>query len=213
MLIVRRLFLILLLFVSSLSAALAAEDNRNTLLVFGDSLSAAYGMDNRQSWVALLEQRLQQTYPEWKLVNLSVSGETSAGGLRRFPEALERYDPELVLLELGANDGLRGLPVPVMKDNLLKMISQAKAIDADVMLFEMLIPPNYGPVYSRLFTQSFHQLSENKNTTLIPFFLDGIAGQDELNQPDGIHPLPKAQPMILNNVWPLIEKALERDQD
>ncbi len=211
MLIVRRLFLIIMLFTASLSAAMAAEDNQKTLLVFGDSLSAAYGMDSRQGWVTLLEQRLQQTHPEWKVVNLSLSGETTTGGLRRFPEALERHDPELVLLELGANDGLRGLPVPVMKANLQKMINQAEAIEAKVLLFEMLVPPNYGPVYSRLFTESYRQLSTRQSTTLIPFFLDGVAGDEKLNQQDGIHPLPKAQPLILENVWPVVEEALQQE--
>ncbi|MGY0220098.1 arylesterase [Endozoicomonadaceae bacterium StTr2] len=195
--------------VFTLSAARAADDNQNTLLVFGDSLSAAYGMDTRQGWVALLEQRLQQTHPEWKLVNLSLSGETSAGGLRRFPEALERHDPEVILLELGANDGLRGLPVPVMKKNLQKMIQQAEAIDAEVLLFEMQIPPNYGPLYTRLFNNTFHKLADKESTTLVPFFLEDVAGNAKLNQADGIHPLPKAQPVLLDNVWPLVEDALD----
>ncbi|WP_461538141.1 arylesterase [Spongorhabdus nitratireducens] len=209
MLIACRLFLMILLSVFTLSAARAADDNQNTLLVFGDSLSAAYGMDTRQGWVALLEQRLQQTHPEWKLVNLSLSGETSAGGLRRFPEALERHDPEVILLELGANDGLRGLPVPVMKKNLQKMIQQAEAIDAEVLLFEMQIPPNYGPLYTRLFNNTFHKLADKESTTLVPFFLEDVAGNAKLNQADGIHPLPKAQPVLLDNVWPLVEDALD----
>ncbi|MET4696542.1 arylesterase [Endozoicomonas lisbonensis] len=190
-------------------AASGAPVNQKTLLVYGDSLSAAYGLEIQQGWVSLLQEKLHQTKSGWKVVNLSISGETTAGGLSRLPAALEEHRPELMLLELGANDGLRGTPLKSMSSNLEQIIQQAQKKNVDVLLFEMMIPPNYGPAYTRKFTQVFHDLGEQYTVPVVPFFLDGVAGHPELNQPDGIHPVAKAQPMIFDNVWPHIKTAID----
>ena len=179
-----------------------------TLLVYGDSLSAAYGIDIKKGWVSLLQEKLLQTKPDWKVVNLSISGETTAGGVSRLEQALKKHQPSLMLLELGANDGLRGTPLKSMKGNLEKMIVQAREKGVDVVLFEMQIPPNYGPVYSRGFTQTFHNLGKTYDVPVLPFFLDGVAGHSDLNQDDGIHPKAVAQPKLLENVWPHLEPLL-----
>ena len=192
----------------SLTAAnlLAAE---KTLLVYGDSLSAAYGLtDVNQGWVQLLQDKItRQKYP-WKVVNVSISGETTAGGLSRLDRVLQTTQPELVLLELGANDGLQGKPLQTLKSNLDNMISLALKYECDVILFEMKIPPNYGSVYTQRFNQTFHDLGAKWNIPVLPFFLAGVAGDNSLNQPDGIHPTQKAQPIILQNVWPLLQERL-----
>ncbi|GAA4652141.1 arylesterase [Kistimonas scapharcae] len=182
--------------------------DQKTLLVFGDSLSAAYGIDSRKGWVALLQEKLAGTHPEWQVVNASISGETTSGGLSRLPEALETYTPDLVLLQLGANDGLRGLPLKGMKNNLSQMIVLSQQQNADVLLFEMRIPPNYGPVYSRRFQGVFSELADQHDIGLVPFFLDGVAGDAALNQPDGIHPVASAQPKLLENIWSFIVTSL-----
>lgn len=191
----------------SLLVAQAAYGQK-TLLVYGDSLSAAYGLEIQQGWVSLLQEKLAQTKSGWKVVNLSVSGETTAGGLSRLPAALEEHRPELMLLELGANDGLRGISLKAMSRNLEQMIQQAQKKNVNVLLFEMMIPPNYGPAYTQKFTRIFHYLGKQYTVPVVPFFLDGVAGHPELNQPDGIHPTAKAQPIIFDNVWPHIKVAL-----
>ena len=190
-------------------AAIGAPVNQKTLLVYGDSLSAAYGLEIQQGWVSLLQEKLRQTKPDWKVVNLSISGETTAGGLSRLPAALDQHRPDVMLLELGANDGLRGTSLKAMSDNLEQMIQQAKKNDVEVLLFEMMIPPNYGPAYTQRFTQIFHDLGKEYTVPVVPFFLDGVAGHSELNQPDGIHPVAKAQPIVFDNVWPYIKSAIE----
>ena len=182
--------------------------DQKTLLVFGDSLSAAYGIDSRKGWVALLQEKLADSYPEWQIVNASIGGETTSGGLSRLPEALEAHTPDLVLIQLGANDGLRGLPLKGMKNNLSRMIALSQQQNADVLLFEMRIPPNYGPVYSRRFQGVFSELVDQHNIELVPFFLDGVAGYVEKNQADGIHPKASAQPELLENVWKVLASEL-----
>ncbi|OQX35262.1 MAG: arylesterase [Oceanospirillales bacterium LUC14_002_19_P2] len=182
--------------------------DQKTLLVFGDSLSAAYGIDSRKGWVALLQEKLADSYPEWQIVNASIGGETTSGGLSRLPEALETHTPDLVLIQLGANDGLRGLPLKGMKNNLSRMIALSQQQNADVLLFEMRIPPNYGPVYSRRFQGVFSELVDQHNIELVPFFLDGVAGYVEKNQADGIHPKASAQPELLENVWKVLASEL-----
>ena len=191
------------------SYASGAPVDQKTLLVFGDSLSAAYGLEIQQGWVSLLQEKMQQTKPHWQVVNLSVSGETTAGGLSRLPLALEEHQPDLMLLELGANDGLRGTSLSAMRDNLETMLQQARQNAVKVVLFEMQIPPNYGPIYTEGFTQTFHDLGKKYKVYVLPFFLDGVAGHPELNQPDGIHPVARAQPIILNNVWQHLEQKLK----
>ncbi|MCW7555618.1 arylesterase [Endozoicomonas gorgoniicola] len=190
-------------------AASATPVSQKTLLVYGDSLSAAYGLEIQQGWVSLLQEKLHQTKSGWKVVNLSISGETTAGGLSRLPAALEEHRPELMLLELGANDGLRGTSLKSISGNLEQMIQLAQKKNVEVLLFEMMIPPNYGPAYTRQFTRVFHDLGEQYTVQVVPFFLDGVAGHPELNQPDGIHPTAKAQPKIFDNVWPRIKAALD----
>ncbi len=187
-------------------AAAAAE---KTLLVYGDSLSAAYGIEINQGWVYLLQQKMQQTNPNWKVVNVSISGETTAGGLSRLKTTLDKYKPDLMLLELGANDGLRGTSLKSTKQNLEKMIAMAQANKVRTVLFEMQIPPNYGPLYTRKFTNIFQELGKTYNLTVVPFFLAGVAGNSDLNQPDGIHPTAEAQPKLLENVWTGLQPLLE----
>lgn len=186
--------------------------SEKTLLVYGDSLSAGYGLkDINQGWVQLLQEKIdQQQYP-WNVVNISISGETSAGGLSRLRDTLDATKPDLVLLELGANDGLQGIPLTSFKSNMEQMIALITEHDSDIMLFEMQIPPNYGPVYTKRFTQVFAELGNQWDIPVVPFFLDGVAGHPSLNQSDGIHPTAKAQPQLLANVWPVLEPHLQMD--
>ncbi len=173
-----------------------------TVLVFGDSISAGYGLDNGAGWVALLAQRIQSDGYPYDVVNASVSGETSAGGVTRLPDALNLYKPEVVLLELGANDGLRGQPPQVMQANLEKMIDMISARGAKPLLFEMRIPNNYGPVYTQHFNQAFHAAATAKKIPLVPFFLGAVATDaDRWFQADGIHPNAAAQPKLMEAVW------------
>lgn len=186
----------------------AAGAEAPRVLVFGDSLSAAYGIDKSAGWVALLQDRLREhTFPH-EVINLSISGETSAGGLRRLPAALERYRPTLVLLELGANDGLRGQPLAQMRDNLAEMVRRSRAVGAQVLIFEMRIPSNYGPRYTEAFHSSFGEVSERAGATLVPFFLRAIATDPSQFLDDGIHPNEAAQVRLLDAVWPHVEALL-----
>ncbi|WP_281647576.1 arylesterase [Parendozoicomonas sp. Alg238-R29] len=177
--------------------------------MFGDSLSAAYGIDLDKGWVALLENQLQKTHPNWQVVNVSISGETTSGGLSRLPAELEKHSPDLVLLELGANDGLRGTPLKSIQKNFSAMLQLLADSKTPTLLFEMQMPPNYGPAYTKRFNTIYKDLSSEFDVTLVPFFLDGIAGQEQLNQPDGIHPTAEAQPILFKNVWPTIEPHLK----
>lgn len=180
-----------------------------TILVWGDSLSAGYGLDAGSGWVALLDQRLKAQAPDWKLVNGSVSGETTAGGLSRLPAALDRDRPAIVLIELGGNDALRGGKLDLMRDNLSRMVALAKKAGARPVIFEMRIPENYGPVYTREFTASFGTVARTENVTLLPFFLMPlVAERTRWFQDDGIHPNAAAQPLILDAVWPTLAPML-----
>ncbi|MBA2778421.1 arylesterase [Billgrantia kenyensis] len=184
--------------------ALAAE--RPVLLVVGDSLSTAYGFEQEAGWVTLLDERLDGSV---RVINASISGETSGGGASRLPELLGQHDPDIVLLELGGNDGLRGLPPTQLKANLAEMIEASQAIGAEVLLLGIDIPPNYGQAYRRAFTDVFSRLAETYDTPLVPFLLEGVALEEGLMQSDGIHPTAEAQPIILDNVWPALEPLLE----
>ena len=176
-----------------------------TVLVMGDSLSAGYGIAIEQGWVQLLQQRLRaQGYPH-TVVNASISGETTAGGLARLPAALDTHKPELVLIELGANDGLRGLSLDTMQKNLEQMMRLSRAAGARPVLFEMLIPPNYGPTYTEAFKRVYGTLAIARNEPLVPFFLWPVALQPEYFQDDGIHPTVAAQPLLLDAVWTALE--------
>jgi acyl-CoA thioesterase-1 len=197
-----------LLFICLGLAATAAHGE--TVLVFGDSLSSAYGMQAPRGWVALLEQRLKRERPDYSVANASISGETSAGGLARIGKALERSKPSVVILELGANDGLRGLPVAEMSRNLSSIIEQSQKAGARVLLVGMRLPPNYGDAYTGAFAQAYVELAKRHRIELLPFLLDGVAERPELFQGDRIHPTDAAQPAVLANVWKKLDPLLRK---
>ena len=189
-------FLLLLLMNSgSLQAA-----ERPVILVMGDSLSAAYNLPTSAGWVSLLEERLKKQ-TNWLVVNASISGETTSGGLTRLPGLLRQHQPDLVLLELGANDGLRGLPPKLISNNLEKMLTLSQESGAKVMLIGILLPPNYGPAYLAQFEQTYPNLAKKHQLPLVPFLLEGVADKPSLMQADGLHPTAEAQPIILETVW------------
>ena len=179
------------------------------ILVLGDSLSAGYGIPVEKGWVSLLQRRLVERGFPYRVVNASISGDTTSGGLSRLPAALELHRPAIVVLELGANDGLRGQPPMAMSRNLSRMIEQSQQAGARVLLAEMRIPPNYGPLYAQKFQATFGELAQHYAIPLIPFLLDGVAGNPALIQDDGLHPRGEAQPRILDNVWAVLEPALK----
>ncbi|PPD52975.1 MAG: arylesterase [Methylotenera sp.] len=188
------------------STAQAAQ----TIVVFGDSLSAAYGIQPNTGWVALLENKLKSQNNLYKVVNASISGETTSGGLSRFDQMLKTHQPNIVVIELGANDGLRGLSLSEMQSNLNSMITKAKAKNATVMLLGMKIPPNYGIQYTQKFSAIYNDSAQKYQLSLVPFFLDGVAGNRSLVQDDGLHPTAAAQPKLLENVWPKLESLLKK---
>ena len=179
-----------------------------TGLIVGDSISAAFGLDTRQGWVALLEQRLRDEGFSDTVVNASVSGDTSAGGQARLPALLAAHKPALVVLELGGNDGLRGQLPTQLQQNLASMIDQSRDSGAKVLLLGMQLPPNYGVRYTQAFAQVYSNLATEKKVALVPFFLEGIGGKPELMQADGIHPAGAAQGKLLENVWPALKPLL-----
>mgnify|MGYP000213859987 CR=1 FL=1 len=178
------------------------------ILVMGDSLSAAYGLAKEQGWVSLMEARLAQKFPKCTVVNASVSGETTAGGKTRLPALLKTHEPSHMILELGANDGLRGLPVEAMNDNLTAMTVMARRATAQTILVGMQIPPNYGQNYSRKFAETFTQISRKQKVPLVPFMLEGFADNPKAFQADGIHPNADFQTKILDNLWPTVSTTL-----
>lgn len=180
------------------------------MLVYGDSLSTAYGMPERRGWVALLEERLKRERPDYSVANASISGETTAGGLARIGKVLERQKPAIVILELGANDGLRGLPVAAMKQNLSAIIEQSQKADAKVLLVGMRLPPNYGDPYTKAFERAFADLAKSHRTALLPYLLEGVGDKTELFQPDRIHPTEAAQPAVLKNVWAALRPLFKK---
>lgn len=181
-----------------------------TILVFGDSLSAAYGIPRNSGWVSLLEQRLANEKPGWLVINASVSGETTSGGLSRILPVLLEHQPAIVVLELGANDGLRGLAIKDAERNLSKIIEASRNAKARVIMLGMRIPPNYGLKYTSEFSRMYVALAKRYKTALVPFFLDGVAGNPKLIQPDGLHPTANAQSKLLQNIWPELQKLLTR---
>lgn len=185
--------------------ALAAE---RTLLVLGDSLSAGYGMAREQGWVSLLSSRVRDRHPDWDVVNASMSGETTAGGAARIAAELSAHRPDLLLLELGANDALRGLPLEQAQANLQRIIDQARGAGATVLLVGMRIPPNYGRAYTEAFEAMYRTLAEQPGVTLLPFLLEPIALEREAFQPDNVHPVAEVQPRLLEHVWPALEPLL-----
>jgi len=204
---VRRLFFLLALLLTSVSAQAEAP----VILVFGDSISAGYGLARVElGWVELLKTRLKMQGYGYQVINASVSGETTAGGLARLPRALGLHHPKIVILELGGNDGLRALPVPQMRDNFAQMIDLSTNEGAKVLLLGMRIPPNYGPQYTSQFEAVYGDLARADKLPLVPFLMDHIALQPELMQADDIHPNVKGQPILLDNVWPVLQPMLRK---
>jgi acyl-CoA thioesterase-1 len=204
---VRRLYFLVALLLVSVSAL--AEDP--VILVFGDSISAGYGLERVDlGWVELLKTRLKRQGYGYQVVNASVSGETTAGALARLPRALQVHRPQIVILELGGNDGLRALPVPQMRDNFVRMIELATHAGAKVLLLGMRIPPNYGPQYTSQFESVYGELARSDRLPLVPFLMDHVALQPDLMQNDNIHPNVKGQPVLLDNVWPALEPMLRK---
>jgi acyl-CoA thioesterase-1 len=204
---VNRLFVLFVLMV----AANSARAEMPAILVFGDSISAGYGLPRiDRGWVALLQAKLKSEGYGDEVVNASVSGETTAGGLARLPRALGLHHPAVVVLELGGNDGLRALPIDQMRANLAHMIDLAKGAGAKVLLLGMRIPPNYGPQYTAQFTAVYADLARDEHVPLVPFLLSDVALHPDLMQADGVHPVEAAQPILLATVWPTLEPLLER---
>ncbi|VTX88802.1 arylesterase [Acinetobacter ursingii] len=180
-----------------------------TILIVGDSISAGYGINPEQGWVQLLQKRLDQQYPkQHKVVNASVSGETTSGALARMPKLLQSYKPDVVVIELGGNDALRGQPPQMIQKNLGQLVQQSQQAKAKVLLFGMKIPPNYGTAYSQAFENNYKVISQQYKIKPLPFFMQGIAGHKDLMQNDQIHPNAKAQSILLNNAYPYIKGAL-----
>ena len=190
------------------TTASAASPAPRTVVVLGDSLSAGYGIKIQEGWVSLLAQRLASEGYGYRVVNASVSGETTQGGLARLPRALSTHKPAIVIVELGGNDGLRGLPLNVSQENLRKIIELARDAKARVVLVGMVIPPNYGQRYGQQFRDMFADLAKTYSLPFVPFFLDKIALTPGLMQDDGIHPNAKGQPQMLENLWPKLKPLL-----
>ena len=188
----------------------AEADSEYTLMVYGDSLSAAYGIEESAGWVELLSQKLAVENFPYDVINGSVSGETTTGGLSRMPAMLDTYQPDLLILELGGNDGLRGIPLLNIRENLVAMVTLAQKSGAEVILAGIQIPPNYGSRYTDPFYSQFAEIAGELNLALVPFLIDGIPQQPQLMQNDGIHPKAEAQGMILDNVWPILETKLSK---
>jgi acyl-CoA thioesterase I len=204
---VKRLFVLVVLCWAAISAHAATP----VILVFGDSISAGYGLPRvEQGWAALLQAKLKEEGYGDQVVNASVSGETTAGGLARLPRALNLHHPAIVVLELGGNDGLRALPVAQMRENLSRMAELAATAGAKVLLLGMRIPPNYGPQYTAEFSRVYADLARDQKLPLVPFLLNGIAQAPDLMQADGIHPNQAGQPKLLDAVWPALQPLLQR---
>jgi acyl-CoA thioesterase-1 len=187
-------------------AALCAE---KSILVFGDSLSAAYGIAQARGWVALLSERLKRERPDYIVVNASISGDTSSGGASRIEKSLQQHKPAVLVVELGANDGLRGLPIAQMKQNLGRIIEQGQNAGAHVLLLGMKLPPNYGPEYTQAFESAYAELAKRYRVALVPFLLEDFATKPDLFQPDRIHPTEAAQPLMQERVWKALGPLLK----
>ncbi|MGI9291715.1 MAG: arylesterase [Gammaproteobacteria bacterium] len=188
---------------------LQASDERPSILILGDSLSAGFGLDIEESWVSLLQTRLDKEGYGYKVVNASISGDTTGNGLRRLPRALQIHQPEIVIIELGGNDGLRGISIDIMRNNLEEMINLVQEGQAEIVLAGMLIPPNYGADYTQSFADVYPELAKKYGLALIPFFMEGVALEANMMQPDGIHPNKKAQPVLMETVWVSLKPELK----
>lgn len=180
------------------------------ILVVGDSLSAGFGIEVSAGWVALLQDRLTAEGYEYRVVNASISGDTTGGGLRRLPRALERHEPVIILVELGGNDGLRATPVPIIRSNLERMVALSREAGSQVILAGMQLPPNYGSAYTDAFAEVYAEVAEAQDVGLIPFFMDGVALNPEKLLPDMIHPNADGQPVLLENAWRALQPLLTK---
>lgn len=206
----RTVFVKYVLSISVILSALVASPAiaKQKILVFGDSLSAAYGLDEKSGWVNLLQKKLAESHPDYKVINASISGETTSGGANKIKQTLELHQPDIIIIELGGNDGLQGLSLKSMRQNLTQIIEEAKRHQTKTLLVGMKIPPNYGIKYTKDFNEMFKLLSQQFQTAYVPFLLEGIGGNPALMQQDSIHANASAQPMILENVWPSLEPLL-----
>ena len=192
----------------TLTAAAAPAATSKTLLVYGDSLSAAYGIGQKDGWVSLLQERIRKSGLDYNVANASISGETSSGGASRIAATLAQHKPRVTLIALGANDGLRGLPVKQLQDNLSRIIGAAQKAGSKVVLVGMRMPPNYGDAYANAFQGSYAALARQFKLPLVPFLMEGVADKPALFQPDQLHPLAEAQPLLLDNVWKVLAPVL-----
>lgn len=206
--VVVKLFLVGFLCICTSLSAETVQSEQRTILVLGDSISAAYRIDTESGWVSLLQRKLETEGSDWRVVNASVSGDTTLDGLTRIDALLDEISPQIMILELGANDGLRGYPVESIRENLIDLIDRAQSDGAFVILAGMQLPPNYGHRYVGPFKEMYEELAKTKNTGLIPFLMDGVAAVDELMQDDGLHPKAEGQPGLLANAWPVVQKHI-----
>jgi acyl-CoA thioesterase-1 len=204
----RYFILFFIFFLSSINFTAQAENSHKpVILIIGDSLSAAYGIDIQKSWPVLLQKKLASQHLSYQVINASISGSTTSNGLAILPAVLEKYKPAVTIIALGGNDGLRGLQLNIIRNNLQKMISVSKK-QGKVLLLGVRLPPNYGVVYTQQFSAIFRELAKQNAVTLVPLFLSGVDDKPALMQSDGIHPAAQAQPVLLENLWPALEKLL-----
>lgn len=189
--------------------SVTAYSETKTVIVVGDSLSAAHNLKLEQGWVQLMADRMEKSHPDWQVVNLAFSGATTNNGLRLLPNALEKLKPQLMLLELGANDGLQGKPIPLITKNLQILIDQATAANVQTILLGVRLPPNYGKRYTDPFFAQYERLASENKLLYVPFILENVAGNPQLMQGDGLHPTAEGQPIILENIWPTVKRAME----
>ena len=185
---------------------------KSNIVILGDSLSAGFGIEQKKGWVTLLEQRIQQQHLPYHIINASISGETTVGGRQRLQHIIQQHQPQILILELGGNDGLRGLSLNVIKDNLSAMITLCLNHQVQVVLVGIRLPPNYGPIYTQRFSQIFSDIAKENNVPLVPSILAGLEDDLEDFQPDGIHPTTQAQPILLDNVWTVLSPLLQTQE-
>jgi acyl-CoA thioesterase-1 len=205
----KRLFIVFVLAFLLVFVTCQADSFDRKILIVGDSLSAGYGIAENESWVTLFKNRLSASGYDYEVINASISGDTTGGGLRRLPRALEAHGPTIVLIELGGNDGLRGTPVIVVRKNLTAMIERSQAAGAEVVLAGMMMPPNYGQAYTDAFAGMYRELADEHDTALIEFFMKNVALNPALMQADQIHPNAAGQPYLLDNAWEILEPLLQ----
>ena len=191
--------------------AQAETTEQGKILVLGDSLSSGYNFSPEKTWVALLDAKLSEENINYQVINSSISGDTTTQGLQRLPKLLEVHQPDVVIIELGGNDGIRGIPPKSIKNNLDKLVKMSKQSDAEVLLLGLRIFPNYGQRYADAFFNNYQKVADVNKVALVPFFLENVGGKDELMQDDGIHPNEKAQPILLENVWPKVQEVLKAE--